>query len=350
MQDSSSELNAERLTLPCALLCVLAATALAAGPRLWAGPSTEDWTLGRTEFLRLRTAAAVCACLAGVLAALSLWVLPRMRAAARGVGICCGASLAALAHVLLAANASGPVELAVEILPAAVLGFAAGPLLRDRGLLALLLAGVAVGAPLVLARRSMLADLERARVVQRLRDEVQSLAVTRAFVAADARVDREQRVALVHALRPPFVESPVALFSPDASIGEQALLEDSGFAGVCCIEGQITHVEARPGLASAAPTLRIDAELRADGTPLVQVRATRTPCALRVLTALRSYREPAREPSGGLALAEAVGKSFLSDVASLPSGTPILVRAESELGAVSEWLTVTTAAHKQGAR
>jgi hypothetical protein len=37
-------------------------------------------------------------------------------------------------------------------------------------------------------------------------------------------------------------------------------------------------------------------------------------------------------------------------VASLPSGTPILVRAESELGAVSEWLTVTTAAHKQGAR
>jgi len=338
MQDSRSEHNAERIVLAFAALACVATTLVVAWPRLAGGVMVEDWISGRIDPVPERWWTAGIGALAGTLAGLAASLLRSVRDRGRALGICCGSVLAATVHAALLARMPGLFDALVFALLVIPIGIAAAALLREIGFFSLVLAGLVVGLPMVLVRKAALCDHEEARLVAGIRTEVLRLGSSRAFLAADRAFDRRQRRALQLSLMPPFLAPAVALHSVEPESANERSLQSTGHAGVRCIAGQIATVEPRVGAQSSWRSLPAHAEMKPDGVPVVRVDQPTGRFTLRVLTPLGDHRQIEVDPTAGLMLLDDVLKLYLAEVAGLPAGTEILVRAEDDAGATSAWI------------
>jgi hypothetical protein len=298
------------------------AVGICASPRLSGPPWPIDYAAGVDPVWPQRVAHGLWLLGAGVVSALlqAAWARrPRDR-----FGLLASVALASALAQALHWKAGQPLWAASAIGAAAATLLA--PLLRERGVLSLILVSLLVGAVTVVARRPGLEGARAAASFATLRDAVLATGERRCVVVAGEAFGDELRAALAHSLRPPFVAQAVDLFAAAPGSVEESGLRSTGFPGVRIDEGRVHRLPALPPIEQ--PFLEGVQFVWRDGHgPAAVVPAAEGSYLLRVVTPLKTLSWQGAQPAHGLQLADAEAKALRQVCAELRL-TTVAVRVE----------------------
>ncbi len=226
---------------------------------------------------------------------------------------------------------------ALSMLGGSVLGLLMIPVLRERGIISLLVVSVVVSLALVGARRQSLVLAEEAREISFLAAMISEGERQRHFIAVADDYPLRQRRRLALSLWPADQAQRIDLLCVEAGSLVEAQLSAAGWRGLRIEDRGYMILAPQPSEQGLGITFG-RAELGLDGPSLTVEQVLEGNYLLRVLTPCGSLQELYEQPGGLLRLSRQRREEYARLVAGLPAGMPILLRLEARLGpARSAW-------------
>ena len=334
----SAALTDGRVAVVVAVLVSALVVALIDAPRLTRGPLPEE-LLGDASWTGPRTM-ALLALSAGVCAAMVCGAVQRLFAAAGGFGVVAASALASGAHCLVFADVGG-VLACVGAFGFGAAAAIASPLLRDRGLLSLLLVSLLGCGLIIPARRASLAEHARAAELAVAREALLQVGFSRVVISVSPDVALPFRQALAVSLRQPSHEAAVDVLCVEHGSLEEVAMMEAGWRGVRLEDGapralaQVAAAEASP------PPFEVSVrELEARG-PVAVVRPAEGRYRLSVVTPAGAVQQEFEDPTRGLRLRGDAFDRYQQMMAPLPPAAPVYLRVVAvATGRGSTWLKV----------
>lgn len=277
---------------------------------------------------------------AGLVAATLVCAFRRWRAAAGGFGTVAAAALAAAATsgFLMLAGPRPPEQLLWATGPVAGLACAAlAPLLRDRGMVSLLVTALLIGGAVIPARRQAMTEATVAEQLTRARDAVLYSGLQRLLISVAPDLPLAFRQALTISLRPPHFDEPVDLLCVDHDSDEESSLVAAGWRGVRLSDGAPTTLAAATPAAPKPYPFQIAVRQLQDRGPVAVIQPPEGDFTLHVVTPVGVFHQNGSSPIHGLRLLGDAFDRYRQRMAPLPEGCLIVLRVETLLMGGSPW-------------
>ncbi len=216
-------------------------------------------------------------------------------------GLVVGALVATLLMVPHGGLAPSCAQLPLGGVLAAGLGVGTACLVRERGIVSIVLGAVLLGLLLVSVGSEALRTTTARRAFAQARAAVLGLGQPRLYVATRDLVHPRVGVWFLRSLRPPHVPAPIDLFQVEPGSAEEQWLAYLGYPGLLLARGRITVIAPQPpaGSRPAAADWRITRDEQ--GLPRVEVGAAAGPFTLRAVTPFGAVAELVRAQAGVVA-------------------------------------------------
>lgn len=325
-----------------ALLVSAAVVAVIEMPRITRGPLSYEilYPGARPGPIALTLAAWA----AGVVAALCGCVGLRPGRVAGGFGVVASAGLAAAVTCAVYGMWLPDVGRVWSLVGAATIGIAAAlaaPLLRDRGMVSLLVVSLLLCAVIVPARRSGLADRGEAQRLASVREAVIQCGLQRLLVSVDPGLAIEFRQALAVSLRPPQREDPIDLLCVEHDSREERSLLAAGWRGVRLEDDEVRVFEASESFAAMRGPSPFEVTVRelTDRGPVAVLDPSQGRFTLHVVTPAGAVRQNAEDPIHGIRLLGEAFERYQALMQPLPPDVPVYLMVDTPgLGRGSAWL------------